>query len=212
MQVEKAKIGNIIYDVATYDEYSRNPNIYNNFTALIDGEYLYPIRNKTDTRPGIYPTGPFIFYVNPTEEEQSKYSINNIISFSKCNDIRDVIETQEKISNSERAILTTIDNVFVPEIGENNTPEMKGLKTAIIAKHIDIDKYESRFGDNFHNDIRLLKRDSITMSKIKTMMSALDMKGTLIIEDSSPNVPNPIGRKIIVELHSDGDDISDESN
>ena len=32
------------------------------------------------------------------------------------------------------------------------------------------------------------------------MFKALDMKGTLIIEDLNEEVPNPIGRKIVVDL------------
>ena len=32
------------------------------------------------------------------------------------------------------------------------------------------------------------------------------MKATVIIEDSSPNVPNPIGHKIVVDLSPTGGD------
>ena len=77
---------------------------------------------------------------------------------------------------------------------------MVGLKKAVIAKEIDIDKYQGRFGSNYSNDKRLFNDGSITMSKLKTMMKALDMKGTLIIEDLNEDVPNPIGSKIVIDL------------
>ena len=77
---------------------------------------------------------------------------------------------------------------------------MVGLKEAVIAKNIDLDKYEQRFGVNYNNDKRLFNRNTITMSKLKTMFDVLDMKATLIIEDKSEEVPNPMGKKIIVDL------------
>ena len=102
--------------------------------------------------------------------------------------------------NEERTILTTIDNVFAPEIYNNDTPEMKAMKQAILDKHIDLDKYEPRFGPNYNNDKRLLKKSSITFGKLRSICDALDMKVTMTIEDSSPDVPNPIGRSITVDL------------
>ena len=77
---------------------------------------------------------------------------------------------------------------------------MKAMKEAINLKHIDIDKYEPRFGPNFNNDKRLLKKDSITFRKLKDVCEALDMKATLKLEDANPNVPNPIGKKIAIDL------------
>lgn len=204
MSIEKAKVDEAIYDVLTHEEYySMRQGVLPQFTAIKEEEYLYPIRSKTDTRPGAYPSGPVIFYKDPeTDEQRNEYSVSNIINFSDSKNLKELIQKQNAVRNTERAILTTIDNIFVPEIGENDTPAMKGLKEAIIAKKVDIDKYESRFGANYNNDKRLLRRDSITLQKMESLMGILDMKGTLIIEDADPNVPNPIGRQIIVELDS----------
>ena len=77
---------------------------------------------------------------------------------------------------------------------------MVGLKKAIIQKHIDLDKYEQRFGDNYNNDRRLLEKDNITLTKLKTFAKALDMKLTLTFEDNGKNVPNPIGEPIRVTV------------
>ena len=108
-----------------FDEYISNPSKFNsNYTAIIDKETLYPIRGKSDTRPGIYP-GPVICkYVDPEEEEREKYSSNNIIDFTNVESIKDVIEKQNKLKNAENSILTTVDNVFIPRIDENDAPEI----------------------------------------------------------------------------------------
>lgn len=201
MSLIKAKIGEIIYDVITIEEYYANPDLYGSYTA-IDGRdgFIYPIRNKTDYRPGFYPTGGIDFFKPPVGSESIMYNHQNIINFSEASNLREIIQAQQKLASAERSILTTIDNVFTPEIGENDTPEMQALKQAILDKHIDLDKYEPRFGPNYNNDKRLLKKPNITYGKFRDMCNALDIKATLTLEDAAPDVPNPIGRSITVEL------------
>ena len=80
------------------------------------------------------------------------------------------------------------------------------MKQALNLKNIDIDAYADRFGENFNNEKRLLKGSSITMSKLKSIGDKLDMKITLTITDSNPNVPNPIGQEISVDICGYGDE------
>lgn len=206
--MQKAKIDQKIYDVISIDEFNRNPEVISQdmFTAIRDNNTIYPMRSKTDTRPGAYFVGYGVQFIEPLETEKQKYSDDQVIDFSHAENLKEAMEMQDKLHSAEREILTTVDNVFTPKITESDTPEMKGLKEAVTAKHIDLDKYEQRFGPNYNNDKRLFNRDSITMSKLKMMLSVLDMKGTLIIEDKANDVPNPIGRKIVVDLTENGYD------
>lgn len=209
--VNKARVENKICDVITFEEYHANPNAYSpEYTVISKDDKLYPIRSSSDNRPGVYQiNGPFSIFIDPIGSDIPKFSADNIINFNDASSLRDIIEKQNQLRTAERAILTTVDNLFVPQIDQNDAPEMKGLKEAIISKQIDIDKYAQRFGRNFNNDKRLLKKDSITMSKLRCTMEALDMKGTLIIEDKNSDVPNPIGKKIVVELTSEGESVND---
>lgn len=202
MSLEKAKIGDAIYDVITLDEYLANPDMYGQYTAINGSDgYIYPIRSRNDNRPGFYATGGLDFFKAPASTaDMNAYSQQNVINFKDATTLREVIQTQQKLASEERSILTTIDNVFAPEIGDNDAPEMKALKQAIIDKHIDLDKYEPRFGPNYNNDKRLLKKGSITFGKLRTIGDALDLKVTITIEDAAPDVPNPIGRSISAEL------------
>ncbi len=200
--MEKSKIGDRIYDVITPEEYNQNKESLNlSFTAIKDKEsqMVYPIRGKNDDRPGIYMNG-LINIIKDPEDGDPEYSVDNIINFDDAKSLKEVIEKQSELKSMERIILTNPDNIFTPRIGENDSPEMVGLKKAVIAKHIDLDKYSARFGNNYSNDKRLFNDDTITMSKLKTMFQALDIKATLIIEDKNDSVPNPIGEQIIVEL------------
>lgn len=203
MSLEKAKIGDAIYDVIPLEEYYKNPSAYGSYNAIKgDDGYLYPIRTKTDNRPGFYPTGGLDFFKPPSFNESNTYTQQNIINFHGEN-LKEIIKSQQKLMNAERSILTSIDNVFTPEINENDTPEMIALKQAIIDKHIDIDKYEHRFGPNFPNDKRLFSKPRITFEKLRVMCEAFDIKASIVIEDASPDVPNPIGRVITAELTGD---------
>lgn len=214
MSLEKIKIDDAIYDVISEEEYFRNPSMYNQFSAVRGGDgYVYPIRaSYRDNRPGFYPNGGIIRYKMPRGREAQSYSTANIINFADAETIQDVIRTQQKLISAERTILTTIDNVFAPEIGENDAPVMRALKQAIIDKHIDLDKYESRFGDNYNNDKRLMKKDNITLNKLTAICENLDIVPTLTLRDRNPDVPNPIGRTITVDLTSAGMDEMEEEN
>lgn len=202
MSLEKAKIDGAIYDVIDIETFYQNPDAYGQYTAIKREEdgCVYPIRSRTDNKPGFYPTGAIDYFQPASQNEVEKYSQDNIINFRDATSLRGIISAQQKLMSAERSILTTIDNVFAPEIGENDTPEMRAMKEGIRAKHIDLDKYESRFGPNYNNDKRLLKKGNITFGKFRAIADALDMKATLILEDANPDVPNPIGRTITVEL------------
>ena len=88
---------------------------------------------------------------------------------------------------------------------------MKALKEAVTDKHIDLDKYEPRFGSNYNNDKRIFNKPNISLAMLVRMCNALDIKATLTLEDQQmpdgAETPNPIGRTISVELTStDGGD------
>ena len=203
MSVRKAKLGEAIYDVVSVKEYNNNPEFYKSGpVAIIGGDgYLYPLRtNSSDMRPGFFDEGSMQFFNPPKGHECPIYSDRNIIDFSKASSIKDIIQAQDKLADAEREILTTIDNLFIPPMNDDDTPEMGLLKEAITEKHIDIDKYEPRFGSNFNNDKRLIKKSSITFGKLRNICNALDIRATLTLEDKSSDVPNPMGVKIDVCL------------
>lgn len=217
MAVRKAKIGDSIYDVISIEEYDKNPSLYRDCPTAIEGGdgFIYPIRNSSmDQRPGFFDAGPMQFFNPPMGRDCVIYSDRNMIDFSKASSIKDVIESQAKLASAEREILTTIDNVFIPVTTPEDTPEMSLLKQAITDKHIDLDKYEQRFGQNFNNDKRLIKKSSITFGKLRNICNALDIKATLTLEDKDDKVPNPMKTKINVCL-TDGfnsDEESEEEN
>lgn len=215
--MRKMKIRDALYDVITYDEFCRNRPLYMRYpdsVAVMGGDgFVYPIRNpSSDFRPGMYPMGLGMDWFKPpmSKYEMQDYSQSNIIDFSESKNFRDVIANQERLNREERSILTTINSLTVPTIQDSDEPAMVALKEAIIAKHIDLDSYDYRFGQsNFPNDKRLLKKDSISLKKLVAYCNALDITATLTLKDANSDVPNPIGKEITYDLNNtitDGDD------
>lgn len=206
IKMKKASIENRILAVVSHDDLMEHPEMYANSGTGIEFsengiQYILPYRTGTYTedRPGVYNCGPINRFVLPKEEESSEY-VKEVIDLSNVENISELSKKMELLKNMEREILTSPDNIFTPIISDKDSPEMRGLKEAVIAKNIDIDKYAGRFGDNFPNDKRQFKKNDITLFMMKRMCDCLDMKARLIIEDSSPDVPNPIGRDIVIDL------------
>lgn len=201
--MKKAVINGRMLDIVPIKEAIESTNESNNNIAIEANGCILPVRGSTDKRPGAYRAGSFYMKtVMPDSIELPNYRAddNRIVDFDKAEDIREIIRAESKLRNLEVSRLTTIDNICAPRIRPDDAPEMVGLKKAIIQKHIDLDKYEQRFGDNYNNDRRLLEKDNITLTKLKTFAKALDMKLTLTFEDNGKNVPNPIGEPIRVTV------------
>lgn len=205
--MRKARVNNKIVNVVTPEEYKRNESLYNTATTFIKtGDYILPIINKDDGRVGYYPAcGLFGIVTQPSEETREEYSASKIIDFSEKGTVKELIEAEEYVKDLENEIIVNSDNIFIPPLLENDTAEMRGLKEAVISKNIDINAYASRMGRNFTNNKKIFKDSSVSMLKLKTLCSALDIDVTLTFKDKEGKIVNPIGREIVVDLISGGD-------
>lgn len=213
MQSRNASIDGKVLDIITEEEYSKqykmyleNPSICS-MTALEvnnnDQSYLLPFRGKTDDRPGIYPDGCVYFVKFPqSDEEESVYNKNNIdiVDFTNMSNINDFLEKNNQIREMENLALSDSDEIFVPPISGNETEAMRAFKQAIISKHMDVDRYSARFGENYLNDKRILKGDDITMNKLISICNKFDIEAKLTLSDKHSDVANPMGTSIEVVL------------
>lgn len=200
---KKMRINDKIYDVTTLENYTANKDAYiPQYTAIHIPEagLVVPVNGRTDTTAGIF-IGSGVCYVSePSNEDRQEYNESNIIDFDNISSIHDMMEKQHIVKSLERDILTSPDNIFEPKIFDDDAPEMKAIKEAVISKHIDLDKYEPRFGSNYNNDKRLFNKNTISLSMTKRLCDALDMDAYLVLKDRSPDVPNPMGKTIEVKL------------
>lgn len=171
---------------------------------------ILPIRSdssKSD-KPGVYinEKNPFAFLCYPTTEEEKETYIpakDHIVDWREPNTMQELADLKDQLNKTMNQYLETdteSGNVFRPPLLENDTAEMRALKHCIIAKNIEIDKYAERFGVNFPNDKRKMKDSEITSFLLKRTCTNLDIEVDMVFRDASPDVPNPMGKTVRVNL------------
>lgn len=215
MDMIKIDLAGRLYDAVQLEDYYSNREAYTpNQTAIIIDNNALPVisANDINNRVGICLTPGHIFSkinLPKTEDECYEYSMDKAINLSNSKDIKELLEKQEAVRNIEYDMLTNVDNITNPRIGSNDTPAAKAIKEAVLCKHIDLDKYEARFGSNYPNYKRLLLKDRISIGMLTIMCDALDIRATLTLTDKNPDVPNPINKTIQVELTGGDADASE---
>jgi hypothetical protein len=134
------------------------------------------------------------------------YNSDKIIDYSNIKNIDEIIEKDKLVRDIESDILTTKENIFQLNIGNDDSPEMVAMKQAINTKQVDIKQYESQF-DQFQNDIRLFKKSkTITLGKLVSTCNVFDIDATLILKDKNGgDVPNPMNTEISISLTDRGE-------
>ena len=209
LSVTKSAANGQVYDVISYDEYGKNFDMYNGRTDVAVSancrgkDIILPIKGKysgNPISPGVYDAGCVDFFNYPDETTIDRYVPTNTVHMSNREDIGNLIKSGEIAKRLDEPFITTPDNITNIPIKETDQPEMVALKTALNSKHIDIDKYAGRFGDNHPNDKRQLKLESATLKIIKRFCENCDMDAVLILKDRDKDVPNPMNREIRVSL------------
>lgn len=213
---DKAFINGKFIDVMDINEYKNKSNLYDNGEAGVNMMgYILPIRNEAtiqQNQVGYYTSttsnNAFDKIILPSSPEESEiYSDSHLASFSQVNNIKDLINEQNKIDSEQVKYLSDVDdNIFRPEIDPiKDTPIAMAMKQAVIDKNIDINKYASRFSKTaFANNKRLFNKNDMSIKKFVELADKLDLSASLVITDRNANVPNPMGHTITINL-TDGD-------
>lgn len=214
--ITKAAINGQVVDVVSYDDYVKNINYYNERNDIAipvkmkDKDLLLPLKGtytQNSISPGVYNAGCVDFLIYPEEAFAERYMPKDFISMSSSDGIKELIKKGDAARKLDEPFITSPDCITNIPIKDTDQPEMKGLKMALNAKNIDIDKYASRFGDNYPNDKRQLKNSNATLKIIKRFCDNCDMEALLVFKDKSADVPNPMNKEIVVSLT---DNISEE--
>ena len=179
-----------------------------------DGQQvILPIRQgyKSMDKPGAYPFGEgtdqhYAFLSFPTTEADKEAYCpdpDNIVNFKDADGIQALMSMTDKLNKSINQYLESdvgVGNIYRAPLKETDSPEMRGLKLALTEKHMEIDKYNERFGANWANDKRKLNDDNITMFLLKRMCKNFDINVDLVFTDQSSDVPNAMGKTITINL------------
>lgn len=204
--MKKIGIGNRLYDVTTMSEYNEMKDAFNpKFTAIeTNNGVTLPIKGRNDSGPGVYFQGNGMVAIveKPDAEHMQMYSSDKIIDYSHPKDIDEVISKDKLVRDIENDILTTKENIFQLNIGNNDSPEMVAFKRAVNTKQVDIKQYESRI-DQFQNDLRLWKGEHISLGKLVSGCNDFDIEAVLILRDKKGDIANPMNTEIVVSLTDD---------
>lgn len=207
--IRKQVLEGQIYNVCTEEEYDRNPEKYGEGYAMISNGITYPIKKINDNTPGFHigERRTMGIFIDP-EDNKEEYDASKVIDFSSKQDMKSMIESSELLYKQENNILTMPDpdNILVPKRSEADTPAASLFKDAIDEKHIVFDNYKHRFGSNPLNDKKLIDAPDITIKKMVSIGKKFDMKISLTIEDTNPDVANPIGKTLTKILTDGGQD------
>ena len=220
VSITKAAINGQVVDVVDYEEYCKHIDCYSGRndvaipTTMKGKDILLPVKGKYSnnvTLPGVYNAGCVDFLIYPDEAFVERYIAKDFISMSNTDDIKELIKNGDAARKLDEPFITSPDSITCIPIKDSDQPEMKGLKMALNAKNIDIDKYAARFGDNYPNDKRQLKNSNATLKIIKRFCENCDMEAILIFKDKNPNVPNPMNTEITVSLTDEIDEEDSEN-
>ena len=213
MHARMTVVNGQLLDVITEEDYNDkwrmyydNPNIASNTLVEIvhdEEKYLLPLKNREDSTPGIYQEGVIYTCQLPDESNADAFKSDkfHIVDFSDSSSVKDFLDKNNQIREMEtESVLTQSDSVFAPTINENDAPAMKAFKNAIICKHTDLNNYSQRIGENFLNDKRILKTNSITLNKLVALCQSLDIEAELILRDAPGAIANPMNTEISVIL------------
>lgn len=211
--VSSAMIKGESYNVLNYEDFCDSKSLWDMGGIAVkeqvgDDTYVLPYRGqyneKANNQPGIYSDGSLNFEVLPKKNSDDEENYKNIpvITISSDDDIESILEKENVLSKLAEPWITSPDNITQIVIKDTNDPAMKLLKTSINEKHCDMDKYQSRFGQNYPNDKRQLNNDTVTLKIINRYCENLDMEAILTIRDKNPGVPNPLKRPISISLSS----------
>lgn len=212
MNYKNYMVNGRLTNVISMDEYSKYQDMYSPGSATIekekDGKKFYlPIRSSVENEPGVYPIGNAAAITRFPDENDNTYSdTTKLVDFSDSKTTKEIMEKQNQFRDLEYEMLCSPGDVLVAPYLPNDTPMMRAFKEAINAKGIVAANYKERMGPNYSNDIRKVKENDITIKMASRMAKNLDEEIIMIIRDKNPDVANPIGREIIVNITDGGND------
>ena len=205
MKSKKVVIDGRLYTVVSEDEYVAmvDKGLLFDDTCVQCGNYVYPgYNNFKEDKVCAFKEDYWIHYTIPTtDEDKTKYSTKNIIDFNSkdIKSLKDHIELVDKIKSEQNISLNNMKDSLTLPINEADDPELKLIKKALNAKHVDGEAYKSKFPSNsdYNNDMRALKNpssNSISFFKAKRILNSFDIEMELVIRDKEDAV-NPMGKE-----------------
>ena len=104
IEFKKVTIDNKMLNVVSYESFCENKEANNNSSTAVEyGDYVYPVRGKKDTRPGIYNDGCLNFFVDPKDGDD-QYLASNIKDIGSSKNTEELLQTMSDLKMMERHV------------------------------------------------------------------------------------------------------------
>lgn len=160
--------------------------------AYIDDNFFYLFRGFPKKmgldylKPGIYENkegSPKYFMVKPTTEEDiAAYSVSDHVVSLVAKSIIDTANTKEELL----VAIPESTRVFQPALSDDDDILKRVLKTILIKKNVDLDRFKDRFRNK--NELFNLKQVVRGKSKVSILIfnrgiEALNLKFSIVVEE-----------------------------
>ena len=217
--INQAYVNGVRVDVVSPSEYFCNQELYDPKTTCIIMEnlnYILPVRTSNVdlnvpgfyVTPGVYGPGgsPFIPIVPPTKNEMETYSAKNIVDFSNVSSMSEYLAANAELVEQERKAFLSdqpddVVRLIIDEVSD--TPLMILCKSIINSKYVTSKFLENRMGNNYNNNMRLLKnKNDISYNKAVEILNCIDVKITATADNAISSAVYPMQSPITYDLNS----------
>ena len=202
------RIYNVVESMDFFNEAFDYYMYYGNTLAVHYGVQILPVFwiSNIMKQPGIYYDGlgwQIITY--DPESDMTEYSDARLARLGDADTFQELLVAKQKLYEDEYNHLVNNDDIFIPHMDQNeDTALMYAVKAGTAAKKCNINNYAERFGGDFNNDKRKFNGTNITAGKAESILSNLDVRVTLVLQDMRPDVANPIGKALVLPWIGDG--------
>lgn len=191
-----------VYDISLLGDIT-DESEFNDETAYIDNNIFYIFRGipkKSGAeymKPGIYQNregSPKYYIVEPkTDEDIKTYSVSDHVASLVPTSIIDTANTKEELLIA----IPESTKVFQPVLLDTDDILKRVLKTVLLEKNVDLDRYKDRFRNK--NELFNLKQVIRGKNKVSILIfdrgcDALNVKYTIIVEEKSDD--DVVGTKL----------------
>ncbi len=217
--INQAYVNGVRVDVVSPSEYFYNQELYDPKTTCIMMEnlnYILPVRTSNVdlnvpgfyVTPGVYGPGasPFIPIVPPTKNEMETYSTKNIVDFSNVSSMSEYLAANAELVEQERKAFLSdqpddVVRLIIDEVSD--TPLMILCKSVINSKYVTSKFLENRMGNNYNNNMRLLKnKNDISYNKAVEILNCINVKITATADNAISSAVYPMQSPITYDLNS----------
>ena len=181
-------------------------SVFINGKGYINGDTVWIFTGSNQPKqPNDYPCFWFennknIIFSNPTNEIKAMFNIDNIIDVSVENIIAKTKNNSEKLYDEEVInAINAASSVYKPEVKDTDDPWKKCIKTAILNKQTDINRYKNKIVSYTFANVKssLDKETKMSVYYFNIWAELLGLNTIIILSNNGTDSVNPLPKPVV---------------